>query len=169
VCIDWADSLAHCESRGARLPTEAEWEYAARGPDSLLYPWGNEFDCAKGNFDDELEYDPYAIEDHAYCDGYVATAPVGSFPEGASWVGALDMSGNVWEWVNDWYDDNYYLTLADGVVNPQGPTESTGIQIMRGGAWSYSRIQDHHSARRLTDAEGPNQYRGFRCALSYQP
>ena len=77
-----------------RLPMEAEWEYAARGPEGRAYPWGDTFDPKRANIVGES-------------DGYDDTAPVGSYPAGASWVGALDMAGNVWEWVTDWYVEDY--------------------------------------------------------------
>lgn len=87
-CVTWFDAKAFCESRSARLPTEKEWEYAARGPDNLMYSWGNEWDENKavwrGNANNQ-------------------TAPVGTYPAGKSWVGAMDMSGNLWEWVSALY------------------------------------------------------------------
>ncbi|HEC21824.1 MAG TPA: TIR domain-containing protein, partial [Chloroflexi bacterium] len=87
-CVNWFEAVAHCESRGARLPTEAEWEYAARGPDGLLYPWGDEFVALNAVYGDDSGGRP---------------AVVGSRPGGVSWVGALDMSGNLWEWVSSIY------------------------------------------------------------------
>jgi formylglycine-generating enzyme required for sulfatase activity len=151
-CVDWADALAHCESRGARLPTEAEWEYAARGPDGLVYSWGNEFIESNAVWGYNSDREP---------------APVGSIPEGVSWIGAYDMSGNVWEWVNDWHSGLYYGTLADGVVNPQGPRGGT-YHVLRGGSFLY----DGADALRATYRGGiwPNPELvddGFRCALSY--
>jgi formylglycine-generating enzyme required for sulfatase activity len=152
-CVSWTDALAHCEARGrgARLPTEAEWEYAARGPDGLVYPWGNDF--VAGN----VVYDGNSGGQ---------TANVGSRLGGVSWVGALDLSGNVWEWVNDWYDAGYYSTLADGVVNPQGPG-SGDARVLRGGSWGdyayHLRADDRYGNN---PGYGDNSY-GFRCALSY--
>jgi formylglycine-generating enzyme required for sulfatase activity len=162
-CVNWTDALAHCEARGARLPTEAEWEYAARGPDGFVYPWGNTFDCARGNFDDETQYDDYVIEGGEGCDGYVATAPVGSFPGGASWVGAYDLSGNVWEWVNDWYGGY----PSGQQVNPQGPGSGES-RVVRGGSWLVILTDILRAASR--DWGYPSvefNYFGFRCALSY--
>ena len=103
--ISWAEALAFCESRGARLPTEAEWEYVARGPDGWEYAWGDQF------LSDNLIW--------ANANGQ--PAEVGSRSGGVSWVGALDMNGNVWEWVLNWIDTQYYGTLAAGVVNPNRP------------------------------------------------
>jgi formylglycine-generating enzyme required for sulfatase activity len=154
VGITWYEAAAFCELRGARLPTEAEWEYAARGPDALMYPWGNTF-----------------VEDNAVYGGNSGgqTWFVGSKPDGVSWTGAYDLSGNVWEWVNDWYASGYRTTLPDGVVNPQGPGSliSAG-RVRRAGSWSSSDIKSLGAADRfgryprVTD----NTY-GFRCALSY--
>jgi formylglycine-generating enzyme required for sulfatase activity len=164
-CVSWADAAAHCESRGARLPTEAEWEYAARGPDGLTYLWGDEFNCRLGNFDDETRYDLYTIEGGKGCDGFVVTAPVGSFPDGASWVGALDMSGNVWEWVADWYDDDYYDCSPRD--NPGGP-DNGEYRVLRGGSWGHDGSNLLRAANR--DWDNPSNediFNGFRCARSY--
>jgi len=118
-CVSWVDARAHCEGRGARLPTEAEWEYAARGPDGLTYPWGNEFvsENVVWNISKPGE-----------------EAPVGSKPQGISWVGALDLSGNVWEWVADWYQDPYQ---PDAQADPVGPN-SGEYRVLRGGSWVYA-------------------------------
>ncbi len=153
VCISWMDALAHCESRGARLPTEAEWEYAARGPDNPVYPWGNDFDADNAVY---LGNNPGG------------TAPVGSKPGGVSWVGAYDLSGSVWEWVSDWYDADYYDDLTDGVINPQGP-DSGEYRVLRGGSWLVNAyiVRPTYRARYLPPVEGSGA--GFRCAMAYQP
>jgi formylglycine-generating enzyme required for sulfatase activity len=151
ICISWTDSLAHCESRGARLPTEAEWEYAARGPNELVYPWGNTFEADNVVY---TENDPGG------------TAPVGSKPGGVSWVGAFDLSGNVWEWVNDWYDSGYYGTLADGVINPQGP-DTGNARVLRGGSWFDSSFVVRAANRYGYIPSNGYGNLGFRCALSY--
>ena len=165
--ITWTEAQVFCESRGARLPTEAEWEYAARGPDALVYPWGNTFDCHRGNFDDETIVDDDVIESGADCDGYYDTAPVGSYPMGAAWVGTLDMSGNVWEWVADWYASGYDATLAGDAVNSAGPDAGTS-RVLRGGSWSTSPTDLLRAAYRsgwYPQTELGNI--GFRCVRSY--
>ena len=93
--VTWYQAAAYCKWRGVRLPTEREWEYAARGPDNLAYPWGNEFDG------DRLHYSQNSGN---------KTASVGNYPSGRSWVGALDMAGNVWEWTSSLYKDYPYVS-----------------------------------------------------------
>ncbi|MCD4685758.1 MAG: SUMF1/EgtB/PvdO family nonheme iron enzyme [Anaerolineae bacterium] len=149
--ITWTEASAFCESRDARLPTEAEWEYAARGPESWMYPWGDEWDQR------------LVI---GYRGGDEGTAPVGTIPEGVSWVGALDMSGNVWEWVTDWYGEDYYGTLLDGVVSPQGP-ETGDYRGLRGGSWFNSYTVGFRAAfRNLGYPLYWSLFLGFRCARS---
>jgi formylglycine-generating enzyme required for sulfatase activity len=150
VCVSWTDAQAHCDARGARLPTEAEWEYAARGPDGLVYPWGNEFAENNAVWGYNSDREP---------------AQVGSKPEGASWTGLYDLSGNVWEWVSDWYSETYYGTLTDGVVNPQGPRGGT-YHVLRGGSFLYGSADSLRAAYRYGHVDVDN---GFRCARSYSP
>jgi formylglycine-generating enzyme required for sulfatase activity len=92
VGVVWQNAADYCRWAGGRLPSEAEWEYAARGPEGRLYPWGDTFDGSK-------------VSSTGNADGCEYTAPVGSFLAGASWVGALDMAGNAYEWANNWYDE----------------------------------------------------------------
>jgi formylglycine-generating enzyme required for sulfatase activity len=149
--IPWQDAGAYCAWAGARLPTEAEWEYAARGPGGSVYPWGNEFDCAGGNFWD----------DASGCDdGYSEPAPVGSFPKGTSWCSAWDMAGNMWEWVSDAYGSYPAATQT----NPTGPASGSS-RILRGGSWGYHQ-PFVRTAYRYRVPPGANYLAvGFRCVV----
>ena len=148
VGVDWHNAAAYCDWAGAQLPTEAQWEYAARGPEGLKYPWGNQAPtCALVNYD--------------RCVG--KTAPVGSYPDGASWVGALDMAGNVWEWVADWFG----TYPSERQSNPTGPA-SGEFKVVRGGSW-YSTVRNVRTAYRgwFTPSNRGDSL-GFRCVAVRQ-
>lgn len=164
VGVNWEDARAYCEFRGKRLPTEAEWEKAARGPHANIYPWGNEFDPSKANYGKNRE----------------ATMPVDSFPDAVSYYGVHNMAGNVFEWVADWYDPHFYDRL-EPKVNPTGPAKpvwmgGTGTyvdrltvgekRVIRGGSWIAPEAT-LKSTHRFWNHPLNNSYGvglGFRCA-----
>jgi sulfatase modifying factor 1 len=163
ACVSWNHAQAYCAWAGARLPTEAEWEYAARGPEGNTFPWGDSFDPTRLNYCDANC--TYEWRDAEYDDGYQRTAPVGRFESGASWCGALDMAGNAWEWVADWYDADYYSQSP--AYNPQGP-DSGKSHVMRGGSCYYFASY-LRSARRtwIPPSNGETNNSGaFRCAVT---
>jgi formylglycine-generating enzyme required for sulfatase activity len=156
VDVSWFDAKAFCEwnDPNGRLPTEAEWEKAARGTDGRIYPWGEEIDCSLANYYGKDNGNDYCVGD---------TTPVGSYLDGVSPYGTYDMAGNVWEWVNDWYDVDYYGISPES--NPLGP-EDGDEKVLRGGSWGY-RTDLVRSAFRGRD--GPTYTVsdvGFRCASS---
>ena len=150
VNVTWDDAAAYAQWAGAALPTEAQWEKAARGPDGRLYPWGNDWDGAK-------------CVNSARGNAPGGTKPVGGMPAGASPYGCLDMAGNVWEWCADWYDGSYYKNTPSG--NPTGPATGTA-RVVRGGSWGNTISDFFRAAGRYRPTpEGRNDYLGFRCVV----
>jgi serine/threonine-protein kinase len=133
VNVTWYDAKAFCDALGLRLPSEAEWEKAARGTDGRSYPWGSDWSPSRANFCDGSCPDDIFGKDKKSRDGFPYTAPVGSFPSGASPCGALDMAGNVWEWCADYYDPDVYERYAKGRLDPPRAGSS---RVRRGGSWN---------------------------------
>ncbi len=157
VGVMYEDAERYCRWVGKRMPTEAEWEKAARGTDKRLFPWGWEIDCTKAHHAQGLGYDCRdALPRHPM--------PVGSFPEGKSPYGLYDMAGNVWEWVSDYFADDGYARVS--TKNPTGPPPNeSGWRVLRGGSWTDGAV-DLRTTSRVCSCAAPEYLNalGFRCA-----
>jgi len=158
VCVNWEEAQTYCHWAGARLPTEAEWEYAARGGAGSIFPWGADFDGTRLNYCDDSCSQPHS--DNRFDDGHPQTAPAGSFLQGTSWSGVLSLGGNVSEWVSDWFG----LYSSESQTDPMGPI-SGSEKMIKGCNWFSNPAYCRGAARPAVDAETRFNYLGFRCAV----
>jgi len=155
VMVSWRDCYRFSKTIGLELPTDAQWEYAAAGPQVSVYPWGDEWDPAKAQCARDLH-------------GYERTAPAGSIPEGASWCGAMDLAGNVGEWVADWYTPDYMANSPTrDPRGPHKPLKGQEFKIRRGGSFRKTAPRAHQCAAvsSRTVPFATQWWGGFRVAL----
>jgi formylglycine-generating enzyme required for sulfatase activity len=152
--IPWKDAVDYCIWAGGRLPIEVEWEYAAKGIKGTIYPWGDAFECDGGNFSKSC----------TQCDdGYPGPAPVESFPLGVSWCGAMDMAGNVWEWVGDAFNEYTIYYQANSTSQ-----HSEELRVLRGGSWGYCPAFIRTTYRYAVTPDANYLAVGFRCVVTLE-
>jgi formylglycine-generating enzyme required for sulfatase activity len=154
VDVTFEEALSYCRWRGGRLPSEAEWERAARGPRRRRFPWGDIWNSALAN------HGRSTIPHHEDSDGYRYLAPVTAYPEGRSPYGLFNMAGNVWEWVSDWYDESSYTT--GGTSDPTGPSFGQ-TRVIRGGSWATPAFALRVTMRAQAIETDRSIDVGFRC------
>ncbi len=156
--VRWEDGVAYCRWMGGRLPTEAEWEHSARGRAGHMFPWGDLYNPHLAN------HGAWADDPSDARDGFVGLAPIGSFPDGVTATGLLDMAGNAAEWVHDWYDrdEEGYGYGRGAQVNPKGPAFSPYGHVTRGGSYRAAAHWLRTAARHAWPLS--NREIGFRCA-----
>jgi len=181
IMISWDDAKAYCAWAGLVLPTEAEWEKAARGIDGRKYPWGNVWDSKKANFLDascpgdkimmgngktlDQHMAAFGGRDLEYNSGFPYTSPVGSFIEGASPYGALDMAGNVFQWVEDWWDEEGFPRSISGDF---APPHNGSWRVVRGSSWGNPGVLACRTTMRYGYAPSDrNEHLGFRVLLRF--